>query len=172
MKLSWSHKLFFQANRLVGRSKVFDALVKFWAEGMIFVLAMIVVGYLWLQKINVSAAALFIYLPLTWVIGFGLSALIGWLWPHRRPTIEFPESKQLIIPLSNWKSFPSDHAFSAWLLVFVAYGSGSEIIPLIIFTIIALGISTARVLAGVHYPRDIMAGAVLAGIMSYLFFLV
>lgn len=176
MKLSWSHKLFFQANRLVGRSAGFDAAIKFLAEYGIFLLILGALGQAWYLAPGIkTAVVLFAWLPGLWLVGFGLSALIGWLWPHRRPIVEFPEIKELITPLSNWKSMPSDHAFSAWLVVFITmqtWLASFSWVWLLPVGLMATLVCVARVLAGVHYPRDIIAGTVLAGVISILFFLV
>ena len=175
MKLSWSHKLFFQTNRLVGKSAGFDALVKFFAKYALPILAVLVIWFLWWRYPQApSLVLIFIWLPLLWLIGFGLSALIGLVYPHRRPNVEFPEIRRLITPLSDWKSLPSDHAFSAWLLVFAAWltpnGGNLTTWPIIFFALWATLICLARVLAGVHYPRDIIAGTALAWVVALAFF--
>lgn len=174
MKLSWSHKLFLYVNRWAGKSPAYDALVRFWAEYALFLLAAAVVVFLLGQNLHITTVIfVFVWLPLMWGAGMGISWLVGWAYPHRRPAIEFPKTHQIIIPLSNWKSLPSDHAFSAWLLVFAAiFGStaGVSLWPIAVFVGCAILISIARVLAGVHYPRDIVAGTVLAGVVAWAFF--
>ena len=175
MKLSWSHKLFFKANRLIGRSAWFDRTVKFWAEYALFFLTVLVLLFLWLRCPGpANLMFIFVWLPLLWLLGFGISALIGYVWPHRRPIVEFPEIRELITPLSNWKSLPSDHAFSAWLLVATVFLGPScgpvAIWPAWIFALLATIISMARVFAGVHYPRDIVVGTALAWVVALVFF--
>lgn len=174
MKLSWSHKLFLVVNQWAGTSRVYDALVKFWAEYALFLFAFAVVAsILWQNPHTGAVIFVFVWLPLMWAAGMGISWLIGWAYPHRRPAIEFPHTRQLITPLSNWKSLPSDHAFSAWLLVFAAvFGLHGSIATglMAVFAACAVLISAARVLAGVHYPRDVVAGTVLAGVVAWAFF--
>lgn len=174
MKLSWSHKLFLFVNKWAGKSRVYDVVVKFWAEYALFLLALAVVASILWQSPHIGAVIfVFVWLPLMWTAGMGISWLIGWAYPHRRPAIEFPKTHQIITPLSNWKSLPSDHAFSAWLLVFAAVvglrGEGALGL-MAVFTASAALISAARVLAGVHYPRDVVAGTVLAGVVAWAFF--
>ncbi len=58
------------------------------------------------------------------------------------------------------RSFPSRHAFCAFLIATmfaVVFRSFGGMVPLLLAT--ALGV--ARVLEGVHFPRDVVAGAVL-----------
>src|SRR3989344_4380256 len=139
MQLSWSHKLFFLANRYSGRWKFFDRAVIFFAKNAIF------------------------------AIGLAAVWQFGWLYPHRRPVIEFPEVKEIIKPLSHWKSLPSDHAImSALLAYFIFFLPSAPSIALSYF-FWAIIISVARVFAGVHYPRDIVAGWILATTVAFIF---
>lgn len=174
MRLSWSHKLFLYVNRWAGTSPVYDALVRFWAVYALFLLAAAVVVFLLWGEFQIGTVIfVFVRLPLTWAVGVAISWLIGWVYPHRRPALELPKTQQIITPLSNWKSLPSDHAFSAWLLAFAVLFSpngGTVLWPIVLFFGCASIISVARVLAGVHYPRDILAGAALAGVVAWAFF--
>ncbi len=173
MKLSWSHRLFLQVNQWVGSSRAYDVVVRFWAEYAIFAMAVGVAGYLlWSNRVTAITVVL-VTLPLAWVVGMAIGWLIAWAYPHPRPVVELPQTRQIIVPLSTWKSLPSDHAFSAWLLVWGAVmGSapGAAWWPLLGFGLSATGISAARVLAGVHYPRDIIWGFILAGVVALAFF--
>lgn len=166
--------MFLYVNRWAGTSRVYDVLVRFWAAYALFLLAVAVVGFLLWGNLQIGTVIfVFVWLPLMWAVGMAISWLIGWVYPHRRPVLELPKIHQIITPLSNWKSLPSDHAFSAWLLVFAAiFGpNGSTAVwPILVFFGCALIISIARVLAGVHYPRDILAGAALAGVVAWAFF--
>lgn len=175
MKLSWSHNLFLFVNQWAGQSRAYDAVVRFWAQPALFGLAAAVIIWLWWQYPQApNLLFIFGWLPVMWLVGIGISGLIGWLYPHPRPIVELPKVREIIKPLSNWKSLPSDHAFSAWLLVFAAaFGpaNGNPLAwPIWIFAFCALCISIARVLAGVHYPRDIVAGTALAGVVAWAFF--
>ena len=172
MKLSWSHKLFFQANRLLGKSSVLDGMIKFWAEYAIFWLGSAVFISFWFTALS-SADFLKMssYTGLAILAGLVVSFTIAWIWPHHRPKVEFPEITELITPLSHWKSLPSDHSLVAWLLMlaylwFTNFGLGINLVIIGSAQIICF----SRVLAGVHYPRDIVAGASLAGIIALIFF--
>lgn len=173
MKLSWSHKLFFKTNRLLGRSKFFDALVRFWAEYAVFYFGLGVLISFWSISQDWD---LFLWLVsqtgFLLISGIFVSFIIAWLWPHSRPKVEFPEIRELITPLSHWKSLPSDHSLIAWILAITClqFTTPGLVISLVVI-IIAASIAIARVFAGVHYPRDVIAGMVLAMVLSYLFFL-
>lgn len=171
MQLSWSHKLFLVFNRRIGVSKWYDTSVRFLARVTLFILAgVVMVGLVTLSTPLMDRLEWLIWLSVAWCVGMGMGWLVAWLFPHPRPVVELPGVKTLVTPLSNWKSFPSDHAFSAWLLVFFTgfvlesswvWWSGM---------VLAIGVSAGRVLAGVHYPRDILAGLALAGVVAWAFF--
>ena len=84
-----------------------------------------------------------------------------------RRTVNFPRPYEVfemppVIPKSTkGKSFPSRHAFSIFVIG-VTFLAACPL-PLVGWLILALGICLAlvRVLAGVHFPRDVIAGALL-----------
>lgn len=172
MKLSWSHKLFFQANRLVGRSLPWDGLIRFVAEYLIFGLIGGVYVAIWLSSPGfMDFLYTGAYVTFVVILGLALSFGFAWLWPHPRPKVEFPEIRELITPLSRWKSLPSDHSIIVWVLT-VAFWQFTEF-GVFYDGLVALAaaiIGVSRIVAGVHYPRDIVAGAGLALGLGYLFF--
>lgn len=72
-----------------------------------------------------------------------------------------------ILPIINkdskGKSFPSRHVFSVFVIAMTLYYISMPIG--IALLIIGLIIGTVRVLGGVHFPRDVIAGAII-GILS------
>lgn len=92
-----------------------------------------------------------------------------------REMFDFPRpyEKDGIVPLiareKKGRSFPSRHAASAgmiaavWLAVYVPAG--------IAFVLITVLIAASRILAGVHYVRDVLAGAVFGFLSVWAAFL-
>lgn len=81
--------------------------------------------------------------------------------------------KTLVRPFQSWKSFPSDHAILVTLMVAAAHGFDA---PAGLFIFLLAGgilVAAARVYAGVHYPRDILGGVIIAlislSIIKYFF---
>ena len=85
------------------------------------------------------------------VIGKGLAS-------RRRPDAEIPAARRL--PQAPWtSSFPSGHAASA-----AAFATGATIeMPELAAGVfaLALAVGASRVVTGVHYPSDVLAGFVI-----------
>lgn len=161
----------FQEIRLpVGQSPWLDALAIFFAEYFEYVL--------------VGSLAIFLlvntkkYWPMVWrgliaavFARFVIAEMIRFLWARPRP---FADGS--IIPLISgenpYNSFPSGHAtfyFALSTVVFL-YLCNKKVYPApsllrcgagILFFIASFFISLARVFVGVHWPTDVVAGAVI-----------
>ena len=87
-----------------------------------------------------------------------LVEIIRWLWFKPRPFVA--NNVNLLIDHSaKESSFPSGHASFYFALSTIVYFYNKKIG--IIFYIASLFIVLARVFAGIHWPSDILAGAVL-----------
>ena len=73
---------------------------------------------------------------------------------------------KLIEPLSE-KSFPSDHAAVAFAIAVAIYFYNKKLGSILIFC--AFLISLARIYGGVHYPLDVIAGAIVGTLFSIVF---
>lgn len=96
------------------------------------------------------------------LLGFAVELPVYWVlknsFQRRRPPEALP-SFSSVITASDRFSFPSGHTAAACLLttlVYLFYGTAAA--PLMVWSG-AVGLS--RVLLGVHFPTDILAGAVL-----------
>ncbi len=98
-------------------------------------------------------------------LAYLLSRLIGFIHFRPRPfvTLNF-------VPLVNEsplsKSFPSSHTIVAFAVASAIYSYNKKwgLIALVLAACIGIG----RVLVGVHYPSDVLAGAVLGVLVSWL----
>ena len=79
---------------------------------------------------------------------------------------EQPGFTPLVEKETRGRSFPSRHALSAavlamvWLYFYSAAG--------VVMVVVAAAICVLRVLAGVHFPRDVLAGAALGFALGYV----
>ena len=78
---------------------------------------------------------------------------------RRRPPDIVPNFSCLVEPSDKF-SFPSGHTMAAFLLAgLVVNELGSAATPLYLW---ALGVGVSRVMLGVHFPTDILAGALIS----------
>lgn len=146
-------------NGLAGQSVYLDAIFIFLAVYLIFILAGANFIYfwrmrrldLWLWGVVITAAA---YLT---------KPLIGLLHFRFRPFVMDGISR-LIDKTSAETSFPSGHTLIAFALAFGIFWldkrRGSA------FLIGAFAVGLSRVIVGVHYPSDVLAGIIIAFVLS------
>lgn len=92
-------------------------------------------------------------------LGLGANQVIAQLWHRPRPYQDHPLGIVPLLSHTHDASFPSDHATAAFAIafgvLFVARRAGW------LFLAWAALIAVSRVLAGMHYPTDVLAGALI-----------
>lgn len=91
----------------------------------------------------------------------GLAEIIHWIFPRSRPFVN--NNVHLLLNYPNIPSFPSGHASFFFALSTVVYFYNRT--TGILFVLASLLICLGRVFVGVHWPSDVIAGAVI-GIFS------
>lgn len=169
--MNWNTKLFLYINRLIGQNRWLDAFGRAGAEWAILVLlAWFVVGFVQVSDFNLwlTLKGLLIIFCF-WFLGIIMGYVLALFVCEVRPHLKHPESKYLFLPLSNWKAFPSDHAYTAFFFFFIAIVLCLPYVwPLLL---LAIWVGWGRVYAGVHYPFDIIGGMILAGTISMVYYL-
>jgi len=89
---------------------------------------------------------------------FGIVIPLMYLFPRKRPFQAFPEITPLSFPI-DISSFPSGHTKSVWLSAVVLSQYCPRFAPA--FIAVALLASYSRVYCGLHYPTDVLVGALL-----------
>ena len=154
------NQLFNFFHAFAGKSVFLDRLFIFGAEYLIYLLIAGTVIFLllhrdyFLEKVVVIIGGA----TLAWVASQG----INMLFPVARPFIEFLDIQPLFVH-GGYDSFPSGHTTLAFALatgvLFYKKWLGW------IFMFGALFIGLSRVVAGVHWPLDILGGALVGGLV-------
>lgn len=115
--------------------------------------------YFLLTKFGWEGRAILVLLILTIVIADQLSShVVKEVVARVRPCWELPDVR-LLVPCGGGKSFPSSHAVNnfAFAVVMSYYFRRYRVIFYVVATFIAL----SRVYVGVHYPSDVVSGAII-----------
>jgi undecaprenyl-diphosphatase len=96
-------------------------------------------------------------------VGLLIGQVITHFWQRSRPYVAHPHETILLVAPSHEPSFPSDHAIAAFGIAFVVAFIGRRMGAL--FLAGASVIALTRVLAGLHYPGDVLGGAAV-GLLS------
>ncbi|MEV4384768.1 phosphatase PAP2 family protein [Micromonospora sp. NPDC049580] len=95
------------------------------------------------------------------VLAFGFAVVLSHISAQGRP-FQSHQVHQLIAH-DPGVSLPSDHATAAFTLAFGVYAFLGRRWG-VVRAVAALAIGFARIWVGVHYPRDIVAGAIIGGV--------
>lgn len=156
--------LFNLINRFAGRWAWLDYLAMFLSEYFEYFLLLALLLFLsvgfkkyWRMVSEALASAA--------IARFALAEIIRWLWFRPRPFVA-----ENFIPLINQSSkeasFPSGHASFYFALSTVVYCYNKKAGAL--FYIASFLIVISRVFVGVHWPSDILAGALLGILTGWL----
>jgi len=155
-------EIFYKLNGLAGRSKFFDRLYIFWARDFLAVfLFLALVAYLWpglVEVINLNRSrivAVFLISCFSWL----LSVLIKYSHFTPRPYVKKDAKSHILLKKHKHSpAFPSGHA----AIFFAVASSLSLFVPFlsVLMFVIATIISASRVITGLHWPIDLLGGAV------------
>ena len=148
-------------NGLAGRAVTLDAALIFAASGLIFVMVATVGAYVaaeWTYADFKGRVADAWHVICAFLLAFAVEHLIGYLWFRPRPFVVMQEVVKLIEKSPLEKSFPSGHATAAFAMAFALFLHDRKWGWLLIAMAVLVGLG--RVAVGVHYPTDIIAGAV------------
>lgn len=158
-------QLFHILNGIAGRSPFIDAVVTFFAEYFpyIVVLAFLALlfysGYEKREKIRLFWIALFSAA----IARYGITEVIRFFYNRPRPLVAL--DVQPLFDEQSW-SFPSGHAAFFFALAAAIYFHNKKLG--VWFFLSATIISVARVIAGVHYPSDILGGALVGIAVAHI----
>lgn len=159
--------LFHALNNLAGQSPLIDGVIVFCASYLayiliaLFVIVVIASRDRWKDKLYF----LIVTALSTLVARFGVTELIRFFYHRPRPFSVLPVHQ--LLTDTAW-SFPSGHAtfFFAMATAIYLYNKKWGIVFFIATVLITLG----RVIAGIHYPSDIIGGAIIGIIVAHATF--
>ena len=166
--MSLDLKIFYLFNNLASKNPVFDALIIFFADYLgyfliiFFLLTLFFGSFRRSQKISIFFAAFSSMI----IARFGIVSLIRFFYHRPRP---FEAYNINILITNNEFSFPSGHAALFFAMATAVYFYNKKLGLWFFAAAILMGLS--RVISGVHYPSDIIGGAVIGILTSYLIFL-
>lgn len=149
------------ANGLAGRTPALDAAFIFCATYLPFVMVALVLAYALPFRAAagaVSRLADAAHVLAAVSLAFVIEQVIGFLWFRLRPFAALEGVTKLADRLVTEKSFPSGHATFAFALA-AAVALHDRTWGNVLLGLAAL-VAFGRVAAGVHYPSDVVAGAV------------
>lgn len=153
-----NQSVFLFLNNFAGQSDILDWIIIFCAQYLIFILTAGVLVFIYKDKQNIFWKFIIIFGGA--IFAFIISQGINIFYPIIRPFLVLSDVN-LLFTHGSIDSFPSGNATFALAL---AAGLFYYHKPLAwLYAAGALLIGVSRVIAGVHYPADIIAGYILGG---------
>ena len=148
-------------NGFAAHHDAFEDVMRFFAQdAQYFFVALLAILFLATGKWrSVNARQGVVAAGFSALLALGISHLIADLWDRVRPYDAHPAKAHLFIAPSNDPSFPSDHATAAFAIAVSIWLRNRKVgwLALAMATILAI----ARVAVGVHYPADVIGGALI-----------
>lgn len=169
--ISLDQHVFDWFNSWIGQSPIFDSIIKFIAIYTVYLVPILMLYFFYFyfrkdEKGRKFMLGIFITSVFSWQIFAGV---IGRLINRARP-FDVAGAQEVVFHLPSY-SFPSDHAlFLMFLSVYLyLFGYKKMSLAAIIVTII---VSITRVIGGLHWPGDVLAGWILGALLAYIFYLI
>ncbi|HLZ72626.1 MAG TPA: undecaprenyl-diphosphatase [Dehalococcoidia bacterium] len=168
-------RLFELVNGLAGHVHALDSLMKLCASSLEYAL-LVLVGTLWITPAESDGASaarqrIVIYALLAALLALGVNQVISHIWFRPRPFAH--HSVTLLVPHAADASFPSDHAAGGFALaasVWLAVDRWARRLGWLLLALAAV-LALARVYIGVHYPFDVIGGALIGAATAWLVWL-
>lgn len=154
-------------NDFAGRAPWSDSLIAFIAVDFVFIFMALVIIDSFVRRKSGREKRNHLAMVITSFIvgglGWTISVLIKLVYTHPRPFEVLARARQLIDEGGN--SFPSGHSTFLFTVTFVLLIFDKKLAKfgLIVATLVGL----SRIIAGIHWPADILGGAILAALVTF-----
>ncbi|HEX6493371.1 MAG TPA: phosphatase PAP2 family protein [Candidatus Dormibacteraeota bacterium] len=145
---------------LAGRSAGFDDVVRFAAQDLLYVAALLAL-VVWLRPQGLRAG---VAAGGGALIALVTGALIGAAWDRPRPFVAGHYTP--LFAHANDASFPSDHLLALGAFAAAAWLAWRPVGLAAVLLAVAVGV--ARVIAGVHYAGDVVGGFLIGAVAATL----
>lgn len=163
--LNWDYRLFEYFNGFAGRSGWGDFLIVFVGQYLVYFVAAGLIIYWFLARDPWSVRKRLTLAFVSFFIArFVIVEIIRALYHRPRPFLSYNVTE--LIQKGNEASFPSGHAAALFAIAASLYFYNKRLAGWLFAA--AAVISIARVMAGVHYPSDILAGALIGVVTAWL----
>ncbi|MFF0221501.1 phosphatase PAP2 family protein [Streptomyces sp. NPDC004629] len=143
-----------------------DAVTAWSAYGLALFAVLMTIGWWRSRRAGAQPAMTALAVPLAVLAAFGVDTGLKALVRESRPCRSLRVSTLEACPAPDDWSFPSNHAAiaaaAAVALCFVSRRLGA------VAALAAAAMAVSRVWIGVHYPHDVLAGAVLGGLVAFV----
>ena len=160
-------------NWLVGTSQVFDVLIVFFSSYVQYVLVAVFLLLVYFSEYSrkQKRSILLVTMISSLIARFGITEIIRFFYHRPRPFLALPVNKLLSngwFYSDNAGSFPSGHSafFFAMATAIYLYNKKWGIG----FFLAAILMNIGRIVAGVHYPSDILGGMMIGIVVGYVVF--
>ena len=161
-------QLFYLLNSLAGQSHILDGIIVFFASYLAYILGISFLALVFFSQYpkREKWEIFWVTAISSLVARFGVAELIRLFYHRPRPFAALPNVHQLLTDSAY--AFPSGHAtfFFAMATALYLYNKKWGVW----FFIATVFITVGRVIAGIHYPSDIIGGAVIGIVVAYATF--
>lgn len=157
---------FYTLNGLLGHSAIFDNIIKFISVYVVYLVpvSLLIAWFYYKQdKIKIDLIKTTLVSFFVWQVP---TRLIAMLWFRPRPIAELAGAKEVVFHVPTY-SFPSDHSTFLAALATYIYLLGYKKVGGWIY-VVAFLVGTSRIIGGMHYPLDVLAGWTLGILGAYL----